>query len=104
MRLALVLLRKRMPNGHIYSGKNRLYPKVTGLDKADMRRRLEIEEQNMLILRHPYLTLDQSWGHAKALGKGKIFCDKMKNSSEKWLPNVTIEERFETLKNNDIWD
>uniref|UniRef100_A0A0P4WT07 Ribosomal protein 63, mitochondrial n=2 Tax=Scylla TaxID=6760 RepID=A0A0P4WT07_SCYOL len=104
MRLALVLLRKRMPNGHIHTGKHRLYPKVTKMDTADMKRRLEIEEQNMLILRYPYLTLDQSWGHAQALGKGKAFCDKMKNFSEKWLPNVTIEERFETLRNKDIWD
>lgn len=37
--------------------KHRLFPKVTEGDKAEMTKQLQREEENMFILRHPYLTL-----------------------------------------------
>ncbi|KAG0703712.1 Ribosomal protein 63, mitochondrial [Chionoecetes opilio] len=104
MRLTLALLRKRMPKGHIYLGKHRKIPKVTEVVTGNLGRRLEVEEQNMYILRHPYLTLEQAWGHGAALGKGKQFYERVRNHKEKWLTSVTVEEQYDTLRNNDKWD
>lgn len=56
MRLAIALLRKKMPNGHIYRGKYRIVPPTTGKHIAQKRIDYEIEEKNMLYLRHPFLT------------------------------------------------
>ncbi|XP_050715299.1 ribosomal protein 63, mitochondrial-like [Eriocheir sinensis] len=104
MRLALTLLRKKMPNGHIYIGKHRMIPKPTPEAMEGMTKRLQVEERNMFILRHPYLTIEQSFGHAGALGKSQAFFQRRRNEEEKWMPNVTLEERFETLRNDDKWD
>ncbi|XP_045584376.1 large ribosomal subunit protein mL63 [Procambarus clarkii] len=104
MRLSLLLLRRKMPNGYIYGGKHRKYPKVTELEVGNAVKGLKVEEENMFYLRHPYLTLDQSWGHAQALGKGKAFIRKMYAAQQKVKPTVTLEERYTTLRNTDVWD
>lgn len=46
----------KMPNGHIFRGKNRLVKQVTLGDIAKLRTQFEIEEKNMFYLRHAYLT------------------------------------------------
>lgn len=56
MRLAIALLRKRMPGGHVFRGKYRLVREVTGKDIAAKRIDYAIEEQNMFYLRHSFLT------------------------------------------------
>lgn len=57
MRLFQVLCRYRnTPNGNIYIGKRRIVKPVTFGDIQKLRNQLEIEEQNMFYLRHPYLT------------------------------------------------
>lgn len=47
---------------------------------------------------------EQSFGHAGALGKAKAFYQRRRLEEENWMPNVTLEERFETLRNEDKWD
>lgn len=56
MRLFFALCRKKMPPGHIYRGKVRLVKPVLLSDLNKMRNELEIEENNMFLLRHAYLT------------------------------------------------
>lgn len=57
MKISVVLLRRNLlPNGHIFRGKDRLVKKVEPKHLRGLQRDLEIEEQNMLYLRHPYLT------------------------------------------------
>lgn len=57
MRLFQVLCRYRnTPNGNIYIGKRRIVKPVTFTDMQKLKNQLEIEEQNMFYLRHPYLT------------------------------------------------
>ncbi|XP_053632874.1 large ribosomal subunit protein mL63 [Cherax quadricarinatus] len=104
MRLSVLLFRKKMPNGNIWIGKHRMIPKVTELETGNASKRLQLEEQNMFYLRHPYLTLDQSWGHATALGKHKAFIRRMYLKQQKFQPNVTLEERYNILRNTDHWD
>lgn len=57
MRLFSALLRRRMPHGHIYRGKDRLVKPVTLRDVTEMKNKFAIEEENMFYLRHSYLTL-----------------------------------------------
>ncbi|XP_076037573.1 large ribosomal subunit protein mL63 [Oratosquilla oratoria] len=104
MRLGILLLRKRSIPGNIYIGKNRVTPKVGPLAVEGARKRLAQEEENMFYLRQPYLTLEQSWGHAKELGKDKTWLYNVRQKQKKFQPDVTIEERFSVLKNNDRWD
>ncbi|XP_064097080.1 large ribosomal subunit protein mL63-like [Macrobrachium nipponense] len=108
MRLALAALasfRKTYP-GHMYRGKHRKRPYATEEAIAARIKFLKMEEQNMFYLRHPYLTLEQSWGHSQELGKQKAFIREMHlmklNRNAK--PSVTIEERYDMLRNNDVWD
>lgn len=56
MRLFHALLRKKMPNGHIFRGKDRLVRPVTREDVGSFKTQIEIEEKNMFLLRHSYLT------------------------------------------------
>ncbi|PNF40146.1 hypothetical protein B7P43_G09770 [Cryptotermes secundus] len=75
MRLTLCLLKKR-PLGYLFRGKYRLVKEVTAKDRNNLINDYAREEENMFYLRHPYLTYEQSQGHAQALKK-----------KEKWLDN-----------------
>lgn len=57
MKLTQLLFRRnRLPNGHIFRGKDRLVKKVEPKHLRALERDFNIEEQNMFYLRHPYLT------------------------------------------------
>ncbi|KAJ3651187.1 hypothetical protein Zmor_017240 [Zophobas morio] len=106
MRLFQALCRRsRMPNGDIWRGKNRLGIPVTIRDVQKLRNDLEIEEKNMFLLRHSYLTPEQSSGHGRALGKNeanyiKTIVAKKKDFKE----NITIEEVLGHLRHKEAWD
>ncbi|XP_042876155.1 ribosomal protein 63, mitochondrial-like [Penaeus japonicus] len=104
MRLALTLLRRKMPHGNIFIGKDRIMPKIKEGHMKNVKNRLQQEEENMFYLRNPYLTLDQSWGHAKELGKHEKWLRNKYLEGQKCKPNVTIEERYKTLRTTDVWD
>lgn len=57
MRLTLINLFKRTVPGHIFRGKDRLVKKVTKKVMNQLTLDYERTEENMLYLRHPYLTL-----------------------------------------------
>lgn len=57
MRLTLVLFRRnRLPNGNVFRGKDRMIKRVEPVHLRHLREDFAVEEQNMLYLRHPYLT------------------------------------------------
>lgn len=56
MRLIGALLRRKMPHGDIYRGKDRIVKPVTLRDITEMKNKFDIEEANMFYMRHPYLT------------------------------------------------
>lgn len=56
MRISQMLLRFKLPNGHIFRGKYRLVKPVSNRSLETLRKDYEREEQNMFYLRHPYLT------------------------------------------------
>lgn len=108
MRITATLLRsfRKATPGNIYIGKHRKWPKVTEEAFENKIKRLKIEEENMFLLRHPYLTLDQSWGHAIELGKNQKFEREkyLELQNKKAKPDVTLEERYTHLRNTDVWD
>jgi hypothetical protein len=106
MRLTAILCFKKMPNGKIWAGKHRFTHKPTEDNLVRLRKRFQVEEQNMFYLRHPYLTWEETQGYAKELGK-----------HEKWLANVkalnmkpyrdhaTLEDRLVAPLNvTNAWD
>lgn len=57
MKLTQILFRRnRLPNGHLFRGKDRLVRQVLPKDLRKIKEDFAIEEQNMLYLRFPYLT------------------------------------------------
>ncbi|KAL1501041.1 hypothetical protein ABEB36_006445 [Hypothenemus hampei] len=104
MRLFVALCKKRMPNGHIYRGKHRLYKEVTKDDLRNLREHLEVEEKNMFYLRHSYLTPEQSFGHARALGKREENRIKIVTTRKDYYEHVKLESRLGHLRVNEGWD
>ncbi|KAL2714774.1 hypothetical protein V1478_015959 [Vespula squamosa] len=102
MRLGTVLLKGKLP--YRFRGKYRIVKKPTFEDLLKLRHDFEREETNMLILRHPYLTSQQSHGHMSHIEKptlGKIYG---KLNEEKFSKSVTIADRLSHLKVSEAWD
>ena len=57
MRLTLINLFKKSVPGHIFRGKRRLVKPVSRKSMNTLINEYEQQESNMLLLRHPYLTL-----------------------------------------------
>uniref|UniRef100_A0A6B2EFF0 Putative ribosomal protein 63 mitochondrial n=1 Tax=Phlebotomus kandelakii TaxID=1109342 RepID=A0A6B2EFF0_9DIPT len=106
MRLSLACLFKKTVNGHIFRGKNRLVKPVSKRAMERLRTEYDLMEQNMLYLRHPYLSIEESSGHTKELGKTEAKMAKWRdyNLELKRKPNITIEERLACLKIKEAWD
>lgn len=106
MRLtALLFFRKKLPRGHIFQGKHRIVKEVDKVSLRRLRHDYEREENNMLLLRHPYLTLEQSFCHMKALRKieGRKV-DWQEEKIKKFTKVTTLEDRLMHLNTKDAWD
>uniref|UniRef100_A0A6M2DJU1 Putative mitochondrial ribosome protein 63 n=1 Tax=Xenopsylla cheopis TaxID=163159 RepID=A0A6M2DJU1_XENCH len=105
MRISQILFKTKLPNGNIFRGKYRLVKQVTQRGLEKLRKDYELEEKNMLYLRHPYLTLEQSTGHAKALRKTAAKVQLWNNTKYlKFKDHVRIEDRLNHLKVSEAWD
>ncbi|XP_047999265.1 ribosomal protein 63, mitochondrial [Leguminivora glycinivorella] len=106
MKLTQFLLRRnRLPNGHLFRGKDRLVKKVEPLHLRKVAQDFEVEEQNMLYLRYPYLTEAESAGHAKALGNADKRKQKFQEQSRRMFKNdVTLYERLSHLRVKESWE
>jgi len=108
MRLGLMLCINtyavRIP--YRYRGKYRKVKKPTLHDLFKMKKDFEREEQNMLILRHPYLTVEQSQGHMKELEdrKEKFFKIIYEERREKFQKEITFADRLCHLRVTEAWD
>ncbi|XP_059607618.1 uncharacterized protein LOC132255550 [Phlebotomus argentipes] len=108
MRLSLVCLFKKTVNGHIFRGKYRLVKPVSRKAMETLRAQYNVMEQNMLYLRNPYLTVEESHGHTKDLGKNpaKIqkWLDQALEVKKAKKPHVTVEQRLACLKTAEGWE
>lgn len=86
--------------------KYRKVKKPTLQDLFKLKHDFEREEQNMLILRHPYLTVEQSRGHMKELEnrREKFFKLIMEERHKKFQKEITIAERLSHLRVTEAWD
>lgn len=76
-------------------------------DLFRMRYDFEREERNMLILRHPYLTLEQShkhMGETKESRKEKFIAEMYAEHMQKFKKETTIAERLCHLRVTEAWD
>jgi len=76
-------------------------------DLLKMRNDFEREERNMLILRHPYITLEQSQNHTgetKESRKEKFLAQVYEEHRQKFQKEVTIAERLCHLRVTEAWD
>ncbi|XP_015184932.1 PREDICTED: uncharacterized protein LOC107070896 [Polistes dominula] len=104
MRLTAFLLKNKKILPYRFRGKYRKVWEPKFEDLLKLRHDFEREERNMLILRHPYLTLEQSSGHMKHIPKirtGVLFGNK---KNEKFAKMITIEERLSSLKVTEAWE
>ena len=97
--------KRKLPNGHIFRGKDRLVKIVTNYELLKLKYDLAQEEENMFYLRHPYLTPEQSHGHAKALGKREERKIKILATNEsRFKKNVTLNEMLGHLRYAEAWE
>ena len=77
-------------------------------DLFKMKQDFEREEQNMLILRHPYLTLEQSYGYMKDMypeSRKQNFLEKVRaENRQKFQKEITIVERLCHMRVTEAWD
>lgn len=75
-------------------------------DLLKMKKDFEREEQNMLILRHPYLTIEQCHGHTKEIkDKKTLFYEKIQAGKiEEFSKQITIADRLNHMKVSEAWD
>jgi len=106
MHLTLVNFFKRTVPGHIFRGKKRLVREVTRSAMNKLINDYERTENNMLLLRHPFITLEQSQGHAKDLMKREKKIEFFLNNPIKppFKPHVRIEDRLIHLRVKEVWD
>lgn len=107
MRITSILLYKVHNIPYRYRGKNGIRKKPTLRDIYRFKNDLEREEANMLILRHPYLTTEQSSGHMSHLKQQKfdtLLTKFREDVNAKFNRKVTIMDRLGHLKVAESWD
>ncbi|XP_017891069.1 ribosomal protein 63, mitochondrial [Ceratina calcarata] len=90
-----------------FRGKHRKEKRVTLKDIVDFKNDLEREEKNMLILRHPYLTSEQSHGHMKEFKAARMNATVngwYEAANEKFNKKITIADRLHHLTVTERWD
>ncbi|KZC13356.1 PREDICTED: uncharacterized protein LOC107191439 [Dufourea novaeangliae] len=107
MRLASVFFYKVHNIPYRFRGKYRREKKPTIKDIMNMKWDIEREQQNMLLLRHPYITAEQSFGHMKDVKQEKS--DKLiqfwhEEKNVKFSKRITIADRLNYYMVNESWD
>ncbi|XP_008552799.1 uncharacterized protein LOC103574993 [Microplitis demolitor] len=107
MRLTAFLMhyKHKKPHGKLYRGKNRKVPEVRFEHLLRVRHDYEREEENMLILRHPYLTTAQSLNHMKEI-KPPIDMNEVRNKMRNALfqKHYSWVDQLAHLRVRDSWE
>ncbi|XP_029041262.1 uncharacterized protein LOC114875297 [Osmia bicornis bicornis] len=107
MRLTSILLYKVHNIPYRFRGKHGKIKKPTFKDIILFKQDIEREEQNMLLLRHPYLTSEQTHGHMKEVTLQKridFITEKREALNQKFNKEITIADRLNHLKVREAWD
>ncbi|EZA52079.1 hypothetical protein DMN91_011512 [Ooceraea biroi] len=105
MRLGQILYRYRCTIPYRYRGKYRIVKKPSMEHLNRMRDDLDREERNMLLLRHPYLTIEQEHGSTKPLRDTVEIIEMLKEKQrEKFRKQITFADRLAHLRVTEAWD
>lgn len=107
MRVTNILLYRVHNIPFRFRGKHGKIKQPTMKDIWQFKRDLEREEQNMLILRHPYLTSEQAYGHMASLNQQKtinFLNAKREERNLKFNQDITIADRLKHLLVKESWD
>ncbi|CAH1401994.1 unnamed protein product [Nezara viridula] len=85
--------------------KDRIVKPVTKKAVELLKKDLALEEENMFYLRHPFLTREQSAGHARYLQKYETRLQKYRNQrNEKFAKHRTLKNELSHLKTKEQWE
>uniref|UniRef100_A0A1B6MRS8 Uncharacterized protein n=1 Tax=Graphocephala atropunctata TaxID=36148 RepID=A0A1B6MRS8_9HEMI len=107
MRLTSILFRGFKIPGARFKGKVRMVKRVTPIALNDLRNDFKIEEKNMLYLRYPFLTLEQSKALTKELKNQEVkqIVKKVTAIDEKFSAKSTrIVDQLKHLRITEDWD
>ncbi|XP_020288515.1 ribosomal protein 63, mitochondrial [Pseudomyrmex gracilis] len=105
MQLTQILCRFTNKLPYRFRGKYRIVKKPSMKDLLQMRQDFEREEKNMLILRHPYLTIEQEKSHMSHVNRKSNFLElKYNERNEKFEKQYTIAEQLRHLRITEGWD
>lgn len=106
MRLSIINFFKATVPGHIFRGKKRLVKPVSKKAMDTLVREYDRQEQIMLLLRNPYLSLEESAGHAKVFAKREAKVKQWQDAQalSKMKPHITLEDRLNHLRVKEVWD
>lgn len=101
-----IMLRSQLP--YRFRGKFRKVPKPTMHDLLKLRADFAREEKNMLILRHPFLTVEQSYGHMTDIREKhpehRFTRLKYEEKNKKFAKRYTIADHLNRLRVYEPWD
>lgn len=77
----------------------------------ELRRDFDQEEQNMLYLRHPYLTVEESAGHMDAYDKEQDekhpemnYSFRLERIKRNFQKTITLQNRMVWLRRTENWE
>ncbi|KAL1450401.1 hypothetical protein WDU94_002772 [Cyamophila willieti] len=107
MHLTNILLRgpRKLPRGNIKAGKYRLVKLVTDINKARQIEEYKIEEQNMFLLRHPFLSVEEERGYVADQNKHeKWLTEKRLLVLKKFEKHTKLGDHLCDLRSGESWD
>ncbi|XP_015126207.1 ribosomal protein 63, mitochondrial [Diachasma alloeum] len=107
MRLTAILMhwKKKPSPGHVWRGKHRKVKDPSFFDLLTLRHDFQREERNMLFLRHPYLTNEQSHGHMKELKVPPNFrAMNQADRNKRFDKHFTWQDQLVHLRTTDRWE
>ena len=98
--------------GNLYTGKNKIIPKIRVNHKERALKRFLLQEENFKVLDRPYLTTAEDNGHMEALGFTEEAQNKQKlleNNHERWTKPMNrrihyLEEHLKHLNVQKSWE
>uniref|UniRef100_A0A8D8TIP1 Uncharacterized protein n=1 Tax=Cacopsylla melanoneura TaxID=428564 RepID=A0A8D8TIP1_9HEMI len=107
MHLTNILLRggRKLPRGSIKIGKHRLVKPVNDLNIARKIEEYKIEEQNMFLLRHPFLSVKEEQGYLADQNKHeKWVTEKKLINLKKFEKHTKLGDHLCDLRSGESWD
>ncbi|XP_071110981.1 large ribosomal subunit protein mL63-like [Haliotis cracherodii] len=94
--------RIRVP-GLLYQGRNKIIPRISVAAKRRALCRLLVEQDNLDILKNPYLTGDEEHGHTKE--RSAVKTEQLRASKQlKMIPHKLLEDELNHLNCSKKWE